>query len=401
MAKSDASARRAWGIAIDDGRILAVEFLAKLRRQYTQAQVEDCGDVVLLPGLVNAHLHLELTFSRSEKSPANLAQWLLGLAQTHNDPQRTLQAVRAGIAQCLGFGVTCVGDISRNCQTARSVLAKSSLRGVSFGEILAMAQNRRLLDQRLDAAIQETTRDFPLRIGLSPHAPYSIEPDGYRRCLAMARQHHMPLTTHLAESPDETSFLAQHAGPLRELWRQLDRWDDAVPRFDGGPIRFANSLGLLQAPTLLAHVNYCDDQELEILAAGRASVIFCPRTHRYFGHPPHRWRDMLAAGINVAVGTDSCASSPDLNLVDDLRLIHHQYPDVKPAEVWALATWRAAAALGEIHAGSLAPQMQADIVAFPVQTPDPLREILAEAILPTAIWIGGRQMADNPREPST
>src|SRR5207253_5134070 len=139
--------------------------------------------------------------------------------------------------------------------------------------------------------------------------------DGYRRCLAAAKYFGLTLATHLAETPHEEEFLASHAGPFRELWEFLGAWDEQVPTFAGGPIRYAQSLGLLDYPTLLAHVNYCDDAELALLARGRASVVYCPRTHAFFGHPPHRWREMLSRGINVAIGTDSCASSPDLNLL--------------------------------------------------------------------------------------
>src|SRR5207302_10539659 len=108
----------------------------------------------------------------------------------------------------------------------------------------------------------------------------------------------------------------------------------------------ANAIGLLDYPTVLAHVNYCDDVDLDLLARGRAGVVYTPRTHAYFGHPPHRWRDMLARGINVAVGTDSCASSPDLNLVDDLRLLHRLAPEVPAQTLWEMATIRGARAIG-------------------------------------------------------
>jgi cytosine/adenosine deaminase-related metal-dependent hydrolase len=231
-----------------------------------------------------------------------------------------------------------------------------------------------------------------LRAGVSPHAPYSIDADGYRRCLAAAQERRLPLTTHLAESPDEGTFLADHAGPFRELWDRLGAWDDSVPRFPGGPIRFAASLGLLVESVALAHVNYCDNDEMRLLAAGRASVVYCPRTHAYFGHSPHRWRDMLAAGINVAVGTDSCASSPDLNLVDDLRLLHRIAPDVPPFALWEMATTRAARALGlGPHAGTLAPGAPADCAIFSASGPDPLREVLENDRPPAEVWIGGRR----------
>jgi cytosine/adenosine deaminase-related metal-dependent hydrolase len=131
----------------------------------------------------------------------------------------------------------------------------------------------------------------------------------------------LPLATHLSEAQEEKTFLESHSGMFRDLWERIGSWEDDVPTFKGSPIAMAQAIGMLDFPTLLAHVNYCDDHELELLTRGRASVVYCPRTHRYFGHPPHRWREMLARGINVAVGSDSCASSPDLNLVDDLRLL--------------------------------------------------------------------------------
>ena len=119
-------------------------------------------------------------------------------------------------------------------------------------------------------------------------------------------QSNFPIATHLAETADEAEFLANHSGPFRDLWAALGAWSDGVSRFAGGPIRAMQLVGLLDLPgAVLAHVNYCDDAELDILARGRASVVYCPRTHAWFRHPPHRLREMLARGINVAVGTNS------------------------------------------------------------------------------------------------
>jgi cytosine/adenosine deaminase-related metal-dependent hydrolase len=259
-----------------------------------------------------------------------------------------------------------------------------------------MGERRGLLDERLQAAADRAQEGGRLRVGLSPHAPYSVELAGYTRCVALARGNGYPITTHLAESADEATFLAEHAGPLRRIWDFLGAWDEHVPRFAGGPIRFANELGLLGVPSVLAHVNYCDDAELELLAAGRASVVYCPRTHAYFGHPPHRWRDMLAAGVNVAVGTDSTASSPDLNVVDDLRLLRQLAPDVPASELWQLVTTRAAAALGiGTTVGSLAPGKQADFVSFRVSgQDDPLEALLREPGVPQGVWIAGQSVVN-------
>lgn len=199
--------------------------------------------------------------------------------------------------------------------------------------------------------------------------------------------------THLAETAEEADFLRDHSGPLRSIWRAVGGFDEEVPTFDGGPIRFAASLGLLDyEKTLLAHVNYCDDAELAILAKGVASVVYCPRTHAYFGHPPHRWREMLAAGVNVAVGTDSLASSPSLDLMDDLRLLRKIAPEVPAADLWAMATRRGAAALGLTDCGTLTVGKRADAVAFDVSSGDPLAEALDGEAAGRRVWVGGQEI---------
>jgi cytosine/adenosine deaminase-related metal-dependent hydrolase len=159
---------------------------------------------------------------------------------------------------------------------------------------------------------------------------------------------------------------------------------------------------LLAYPTLLAHVNYCDDSEMQLLARGKASVVYCPRTHQYFNHPPHRWREMLAAGINVAVGTDSCASSPDLNLLDDLRLLHEIAPDAPPTTLFEIATIRGARAVQmQEEIGSITVGKRADLLAFQVKSSDPLREILeSHGMIPQRVWTDGDPVRRTPASAS-
>jgi cytosine/adenosine deaminase-related metal-dependent hydrolase len=380
-------------VVIRDGRIVEVGPWGSVRKSAAGARVEDLGESILLPGLVNAHTHLELSDIDRPVEMTGLVPWLakiVAAGTTRSGPQR---AMEIGIAQSLRCGVTCVGDITREPRIVRPILRASGIRAVSFGEIAAAGQRRGLLEERLAAAGEGSSDDF-LHVGISPHATYSVEPAGYSRCLAFAQPRNIPIATHLAESPDEATFLAEHEGPFRDIWRRLGGWDEAIPRYAGGPIRLLESLGVLDYPTLLAHVNYCDDAELAILAKGRPSVAYCPRTHAYFQHRPHRWREMLAAGINVAVGTDSAASSGDLNLLDDLRLLHRLAPEVPVEQLWEMATMRGAKALmwdGEI--GSLEPGKWADMIAFDTRGADPLREILESQVLPRGVWIAGRKIA--------
>lgn len=386
-------------IAMRDGRIAGVGTARDLRSAHPDAQVIDTGSSILLPGLVNAHTHLELSACACGDSPGgDFAGWILAMgprleAVAPGDRQRAFEiGAQRGIEQCLKFGVTTVGDISQQYHITRPILAASRLRCVSYGEVLGLAARQERFEELLPGAIDEQWATDRLRIGLSPHAPYTVDRSGYERCLAIARQRGMPLATHLAETVDETTFLASHGGQFRHLWDVLGFWRDGVVTMPAPPVRGAAELGLLNYPTLLAHVNYCDDEALSLLAAGRASVVYCPRTHRYFGHPPHRWRQMQAAGINVAVGTDSCASSPDLNLVDDLRLMHELAPDVDAGELLQMATTSAARAIGWAdEIGDLSTGKWADVVQFAVETPDPLREILERDVLPERVWIGGRE----------
>ena len=384
------------GLVLADGVVAAIGRPNELRRTYPAAAPRDFGDAVILPGLVNAHVHLELTHLRRPAAPPkSFADWLLSVQKSDAAESAISAATRAGIAQCHRYGVTSVGEITRDAALTREIQRNATVRGVSFGEIVGMAARRHLLPARLAAATDTRFTTPLLRPGVSPHAPYSVDADGYRQCLAAARGRNLPLTTHLAESPDESPFLSHHAGPFRDLWDRLGAWDDSPPRFTGGPIRYAASLGLLDYPlTLLAHVNYCDDDELAILSRGRASVVYCPRTHAWFGHPPHRWRDMLAAGINVCVGTDSTASSPNLNLVDDLRLLHRIAPEVPPSTLWELATTRAARALSMANGvGTLAPGAPADCAIFPTTGDDPLANLLETNAAPLAVWAGGAPLA--------
>jgi cytosine/adenosine deaminase-related metal-dependent hydrolase len=389
---------REGAVAFEGGVILDVGSARDVLARHPDATVEDRSDATLLPGLVNAHTHLELSEFACGSPPAGFVDWILqlvprGTIDLNSIHQSVARSVPIGVAQCLRFGVTCVGDISRHCTVSRPLLRNGPLRVVSYGEVQAMAQRRGLLDERIATAMDDRFDSPWLRTAITPHAPYSVEIDGYRRCVELARSRAMPIATHLAETRDEATFLANQTGPFRRLWDALHAWDEDVPRFAGGPIRFAEAVGLLAYPrALLAHVNYCDDEELTILARGRASVVYCPRTHAFFGHPPHRWRDMLDCGINVAVGTDSCASSPDLDLVEELRMLRRLAPEVLVEVIWQMATVNGARALDMSgRLGVLRPGAAADFVLFDGTDERPLEWILDRGAAVREVWIDGER----------
>lgn len=383
-------------VAFDEHRIIAVGQTKTIRGEHPDANPIDLGQSVILPGLINAHTHLELSALGQLPKPASFVDWILNLREKigaiTDFPGFIADSVKAGIQQCLRFGVTAVGDITLNPVITRPLLAAAEMRGVSFGEVLGMANRIDQLDSRLAAAIDQSTNRPFFRAGIEPHAPYSLDLVGYKKCLEAARPFKLPLSTHLAETPDEAPFLTDHTGPFRRLWETLGAWSEGVSRAAGGPIRAMRHLGLLDYPTLLAHVNYIDDSELEILARSQASVVYCPRTHAYFNHPPHRFEEMSQRGINVAIGTDSAASSTDLNIVDDVRLVYLSNPDRETEFLWSLITSRAAIALGMSHMiGQLATDRLPDLCVFEIRSNDPLKEILENTALPTQVWRSGRR----------
>jgi cytosine/adenosine deaminase-related metal-dependent hydrolase len=178
----------------------------------------------------------------------------------------------------------------------------------------------------------------------------------------------------------------------------MDVLDDAIPAFNGGPVRWGQSWGQLiynrgepperTIPVVLAHVNYCDNAELMAIAAARASVAYCPRTHAFFGHPPHRYREMLEAGINVCLGTDSRASSPDLSVLREARLLVER-DGISPALGLEMVTRNGAVALGvDKEVGSLAEGKWAYVVVMEARGEDAAREVVMGAGV-RAVYVGG------------
>ena len=394
------------GVVFEGDLILAIDNAQVLKdRHLDVARLVDLGAAIILPGLINAHTHLELSSCACgdpPTSPASFVDWILSMPRrigrevNQRADELFAASTKLGIEQCLRFGVTCVGDISQQMHVTRPILRDSPLRAVSFGEVLGLGKRRARFEELLPMAIDERDASERLRIGLSPHSPYTLEPDAIRRCVKIADERRLPLAIHLAETSFEREFLKDHAGPLQEMWERLGSWEDFLETYGGSPVGFAQSLGLLDRPTVLAHVNYCDERDIALLALGRASVVYCPRTHRYFGHPRHKWQDMIGAGINVAIGTDSCASSPDLNLVDELRLLHEIEPYVPAKMLWQMATRNAARALGWEKELETA----ADFVVFDVSTDQPLAEILETDRLPREVWIAGQKITRTPRPAS-
>jgi cytosine/adenosine deaminase-related metal-dependent hydrolase len=352
----------------------------------------DLGNAALLPGLVNAHTHLDLSGLRGQAPPTpDFPRWLKAVVRHRRGQTREQveQDVRVGLAECLARGTTLVGDVSGQ-GLSWPVLAEAPLRAVVFHEILGLPPERaRLAWDGFRAWLRTHPATPTCRPGVSPHAPYSVRAALFRTAASFARRHHLPVTTHLAETPAELQLLREGSGPLREFLEEVGVWDPAglVPAADE-VLRLNRAVPNI----LLAHGNYLDARA-PIPPGG--TIVYCPRTHAAFGHAPHPFLGQGPAGpVRVALGTDSLASNPDLDVLGEARFIHQNHPDIAGGWLLRLATLAGAEALGwQGETGSLCPGKSADLVAVPlpaVETADPHRLVLGCSLPVAKVLFQGR-----------
>ncbi len=363
----------------------------------------DLGNAAILPGLVNAHTHLELDpIPWSDSAPEPQTQWLRRVIASRRErpPEAAQATIAANIARSLASGTTTIADITTN-GLSWPALSRSPLRGTVFTELIGLRRDRGLQTSRdawewLAEARRSASSDR-LRIGLSPHAPYSTAGWIYQR----AAESRLPLSTHLAEMPEELELLATRRGPLRDFLKELGAWDPDWEPLGDRPADYVRRGPLRQADWLIAHGTYFPPEDFwqfrpaAAPSGQRVAIAYCPRTHARFGHAPHPFRALLDRGAVVCLGTDSLASTPSLRVLDEMRFVARRVaPDVGGRVLLAMATLLGAWALRrETEVGSLAPGKAADlaIVGLPDRDePDPHRLILDSDQPVLATMIGGR-----------
>lgn len=321
---------------------------------------------VLLPGLVNAHAHLDLTdvgpqpFD-SERGFAAWADMVRTSRPTSEDAIRS--AVRRGIQLSLAGGVVAIGDIAgapagRPTLTPLQTLRDSPLWGVSFAEFFGIGRHYPATLERLPHLIETlaglNSPNATLKAGIQPHAPNTVDLRVYTLAVQLAAARGLPISTHLAESEEERRFVAEGTGPQRSLLEGLGIWDDSLLERVGRGLDAVEHLSAVLAitPMLVAHVNDCDDRALETLAKTGTRVAYCPRASAYFGAErrfgPHRYREMLAAGIPVCLGTDSIINLPEtdrISVLDEMRFLYSR-DRTDPHQLVRMATLHGASALG-------------------------------------------------------
>lgn len=339
----------------------------------TRGDVADLGEVVLLPGLINAHCHLDYTGMAGKISPPrSFADWIKTIVALKAEWSYTefADSWLKGAEMLLRSGTTTVADVEAVPELLPEMWQATPLRVISFRELINL---KNAAAEPLVRDVAEKWAALPnadRRAGLSPHAPYTTSAELLSVAAHEARKRGWLLTTHVAESEQETDMFMYRHGPLYDwLKGQRDMSDCGY----GSPIHHLEQADYLGDNLLAVHVNYLWRDDAATLGKYGVSVVHCPRSHEYFRHLFFPRRELAAAAVNVCLGTDSLASMrkargklPELNMFAEMRALASNEPELAPQNILEMATINGAKALkrdGEI--GVLREDALADMIAIP------------------------------------
>jgi cytosine/adenosine deaminase-related metal-dependent hydrolase len=357
----------------------------------------DLGDVAVMPGLVNAHTHLELSYLRDVVAPASeFVSWIRGLLTArHRQPDarspEILAAISGAVAEAVACGTAVVGDIS-NTLASFGALSRSPLAGVVFYEIVKFnAPDPEAVVERARREIDALGPSATVRTSLAAHAPYSVAPLVFRAIRKdLDRDALAPCSVHLAESAEEMEFIRTAGGPWRKLLEELGSWDPAWTAPGGTPVQYLDDNGFLDARVLAVHGVLMSPGDLARLASRGTSLVTCPRSNGHTGAGVPPIEDFYKSGVRVAIGTDSLASAPDLSIFAEVATLHALAPSVPAAALLESATRHGARALGfDADFGTIEPGKRARLLAvdLPPNTDD-VEEYLVSGVQPGQIrWL--------------
>jgi cytosine/adenosine deaminase-related metal-dependent hydrolase len=354
------------------------------------------GNVAIVPGFVNAHTHLELDAlennhpSSHDESELSWLRRVIEQRRARTD-QTQKQTVDRNVKSSIESGTTFLADTTTAGLSWESI-AEAPLRALVFAEMIGLKRDRGLETcesawRWLGSVRPEMQVAACARPGLSPHAPYSTSGWLYYKAVASRT----PLSTHLAEMPEELRLLKHRDGPLRSFLEELGAWDNDWEPIGPRPADYVRRGELRNADWLIAHGTYLEPDDFwqlrpEAAPGGRrVAVAYCPRTHARFRHAPHPYRALLERGAIVCLGTDSLASAPSLSILDELRFLHGRDESLSGALLLTMGTLFGAWALrAETATGSLKIGKSADlaIVELPEREDEDPFSLVLESDLP-------------------
>jgi cytosine/adenosine deaminase-related metal-dependent hydrolase len=365
-------------VAVEDSRIVCVGERVALAAKFPEAAVEEFGEAVILPGFVNAHSHLELTAMRGflEPEEGDFPAWLKKLTMARLErmtPDDLYVSALCGVMEAARAGVTCVGDASDAASASMRALRDAGLRGIVYQEAFGPDPSEALEKFELLREKVCVLREIEIervRVGVSPHAPYSVSGPQLELIAEYALREELPLMMHAAESEAEAQLMLEGRGPFAEgLKRRGVEW--RAPGINS--IQYLARHGVLRAHPLLAHCVRVDEADLRTIKEHDARVAHCPRSNVKLGHGPASLAAFVEHEIKVGLGSDSVASNNSCDMLAEAgfaALLSRSRGDKTGAgrmmsaeEVLFIATLGGARALGlENQTGALVEGLQADLI---------------------------------------
>jgi len=366
---------------IEDGAVLIANNRVASVGRWKDVSLErwsraiDLGDTVLLPGLVNAHCHLDYTDLAGMVPPQkSFTDWikLITAAKGQWDDTEFGESWLHGACMLVRSGTTTVADFEAVPKLLPEVWSGTLLRVISFLELTGVKSRRqpRVILQEALTRIR-TLPSGRCRAVVAPHAPYSTVPELVRLCARTAQRRKWPLSIHLSESFQEFEMFRHARGEMFEWLKRNER--DPSDCGLGSPVRHLARAGALGRSLVAVHVNYLEKDDARLLGRKKVSVVHCPRSHAYFGHAPFPFRELTRARVNVCLGTDSLATvyktrrdSVELNLFDEMRAFADTHPRLSAKTLLQMTTLNAARALGMTgQVGEISSSAFADLIAIP------------------------------------
>lgn len=381
-------------VEFDNGIITAVEPLAGT----PDGQTKDLGNVAIIPGLVNAHAHLEFSSLDVPIEPAlPFTDWIGRLlAHRRERPGSLNEYINSGTREASQSGTSVAGDIVTGNWSPKC-LPSNGPRIVAFRELIGLLPDQ--MKPQLDIARQhltdcrsaKATGQSRLAPAISPHAPYSVSPDLFQALIDLAKTENVPLCIHLAETLAELELLESGTGEFRDMLTHFDLWRDGIIPKHSRPMDYLQPLADIPH-ALIAHGNYLADDEIDFLAKHpNISTVFCPRTHDFFSHTNHPWQRLLDTGASVCIGTDGRSSSPDYSLWSELQFLARLTNGQRLPQILELGTRMGATALG-LEAGTITVGQRADLTMISLgeeSTTDSWEALFAPKARPVATILDG------------
>jgi cytosine/adenosine deaminase-related metal-dependent hydrolase len=352
-------------VVVSEDRIVDVGEFAEIKT-HNADEVVDLGEQALLPGLINAHCHLDYTCLRAKIPPQkSFTDWIrsINAEKAKLAPKDYVASINEGLAEAKRFGTTAIANLTAFPELISQV--QPPIRTWWFAELIDIRAPKRT-NELIDSAI-EALKQTP-RWGLAPHALFTASKDLFRRCEEIAQREHILLTTHLAESREEMEMFRAASGPLYEFIKSIGRaMDDCGNETPLG--LFVGAPGGRALPHwIVAHLNELSERDFDLLERSNSKfhVVHCPRSHNYFGHSPFAFDRLRLFGFNICLGTDSLASNESLSLFAEMRAFQKNFSRVSPEEIFRMVTVNPARALRQENAlGQIRTGFGADLIAVP------------------------------------